>query len=308
VATLGNGSAWGVSLAYSEEESLLGTAGAVKRAESHFDAPFLVIYGDNLLDVDLGELVRRHVASRAACSIGLFRAPDPSAAGLVETDAGGRVTRFVEKPPPEQVTTDQANAGVYVFEPLLLGRIPAGQPVDFGRDLFPVWLEAGIPVRAWLLDGLVQDIGTPDGYLAAHRAGLEGLAPRLEAVWKHGLEQRAPGVWAASSAQVDPTAELDGPVLLGDGCAVGPSARIGPFTVLGEECRVGSGASVVQSVLWQRSKVEAGARLEETVVAGGAIIGEGATLTGRALVGEDARVPEGDKLPAGARIPAAGRA
>jgi mannose-1-phosphate guanylyltransferase/phosphomannomutase len=304
VATLGDGSAWGVSLAYSREDQLLGTAGAVKWAKRHFDSPFLVIYGDNLLDVDLGALIRRHELSRTACTIGLFRAPDPTAAGLAETDPEGRVKRFVEKPSPEQVTTDQANAGVYVLDPELVKQIPSGRPVDFGRDLFPLWLESGIPIHAWPLDGLIQDIGTAAGYLAAHRASLEGLAPRLEAAWKDGLQQLAPGVWTAPNVRVDPAAELIGPVLLGSGCIVGPEARIGPEAVLGVECSVGPGARVQRSVLWSHSRVEAEATLEGTVVGGRAAIGEGASILSGTLVGEDARVTAGETPPSGARISA----
>lgn len=302
---LGDGSNWGIPLAYSEEEQLLGTAGATKRAERYFTEPFLVLYGDNLFDVDLGSLVEEHQARRADCTIGLFRAPDPTAAGLVETDAEGQVTRFIEKPLAEQVTTEWANAGVYVLEPALLESIPPEEPLDFGHDLFPRWLNEDVRIYARPLDGLVQDTGTLAGYLAAHRAGLGGCTPRLEAGWRAGLEEWAPGIWAAPGAVVD-AAELIAPVLLGERCRVERAAQVGPFAVLGAESRVAAGARVSDAVLWSRGTIDAGARVEEAVIASEGSVGAGAVLLGGTIVGEAARVPPSARPPAGSRISARG--
>lgn len=183
---LGDGSRWGLRVRYSLEEELLGTAGAVRRAADAFTEPFLVVYGDNLLDVDLRQLVRAHQARQAAATIGLYQAPDPTAVGLVETDLDGRVRRFIEKPQPEEVTTRWANAGLYMLEPRLLASIPVGGLVDFGHDMFPRWLAGGERIFAAPLAGLVQDIGTPEGYRAAAKAVTTGLAPRLSALVRTG--------------------------------------------------------------------------------------------------------------------------
>ncbi len=302
IEALGDGSRWGVSLSYSPEEHLLGTAGAVKRAEAHFDAPFLVLYGDNLFDIDLKALIQMHESKRAACTIGLHRAPDPTVAGLMETDEDGRVLRFREKPPRHQVTTDWANGGVYVLDPELLADIPPETPIDFGHDLFPKWIAAGVRIFARPMEGLVQDIGTPSGYLAAHREVLSGAAPRLAGGWQNGLEERAPGIWAAPDARVHAGAELAAPVVLGERCLVENGARVGPFAVLGPETRVAEKAGVKQSVLWYGSTVESAAQIEETVVAFGARIGAGAILHGETLVGEGALVAPGTRPPAGSRF------
>jgi NDP-sugar pyrophosphorylase family protein len=298
---LGDGSAWQIALTYSREERLLGTAGAVRRAERFFTAPFLVVYGDNLLDVDLQALIHEHGRAGADCTIGLYRAGDPAAVGLVETDAKGRVTRFVEKPRPEQATTDWANAGVYVLDPATLATLPPDHCLDFGRDLFPQWIQDGVRVHAYPLDGLVQDIGTPAGYLAAHRGMLCGRTPRLEAGWRADCEERVSGVWADPSAAATGAA-LVSPALLGPGCVVERGARIGPFAVLGAACRVAPDAIVRDAVVWRGAVIDAGARVEESVVGCEARIGARAAITGGTLVGESAVVPPDARPAAGARI------
>lgn len=170
----GAGQEWDVTIHYSHEKSLLGTAGAAKRLESFLDEPFVVVYGDVLTNINLADLIDFHAAQRATCrapilTLALYRVPNPTECGLVEIDGSHRVQRFVEKPPADQVFTDLANAGVLVVEPELLSHIPVGEPYDFGHDLFPRLLAAGVPLFGMPIADheYVIDIGTPAGYARA---------------------------------------------------------------------------------------------------------------------------------------------
>ncbi len=178
---LRDGSRLGARVTYSHEDPILGSAGAAKKLEPYFDSTFLVVYGDMLLDVDLGPLLELHRRRGAALSMSLFHAPDPSAAGVVELEDGGRVRRFVEKPRPGEIEGNLAAAGVYVVEPSILRRIPAGTYYDFGHDLVPQLLREGAPVYGQLLDGYMLDIGTPESYDRA-QADAGGLGRHWERV------------------------------------------------------------------------------------------------------------------------------
>jgi mannose-1-phosphate guanylyltransferase len=161
-STLGDGSSHDVSIRYSDEPTLLGTAGGVGRLRDFFDTTFVVLYGDNYYDFDLAPILARHRDSGALGTIATFTTPNPTACGLVETDAEGRVTRFVEKPTADQVFTDQANAGVYALEPEVLRFLPETGESDFGHDIFPKILQA-LPGSLWAtpLNGYLRDTGTP---------------------------------------------------------------------------------------------------------------------------------------------------
>lgn len=176
----GDGSAWGVRIVYSHEPELLGTAGGVKKMEAALrDGTFVVLYGDNLVRVELEPLVTFHRQRGAEVTVALMRSPEPWTGGVVEADATGRVQRFVEKPPRESVASDWINAGLLVMEPTVLEAIPAGQFADFGKDILPALVASGRPVFALPVDGYVQDVGTPER-LAKARAdfarGLPGCA------------------------------------------------------------------------------------------------------------------------------------
>ena len=171
----GDGQRLNVAITYSYEEHLLGTAGAAKRLQAFLDEPFIVVYGDLYTNLDLTRLIEFHTQQQAAvgtavlATLALYHVPNPSECGLVELTATGRITRFVEKPPPAQVFTDLANAGVMLCEPHLLDFIPPDTVYDFGRDLFPVLLTAGEHLYGQVLADheFLIDIGTPAGYQRA---------------------------------------------------------------------------------------------------------------------------------------------
>lgn len=172
----GDGSKFGVKITYSHEPELLGTAGAVKKMEDKLrDGSFIVFYGDNLVRVEFAPLVDFHRTRKALATIALFASPEPWTGGVVETEADGRVRRFVEKPDPKQVSTNLISAGIFVVEPAVLGEIPAGQFCDFGKEVFPKLLTKGLPVYAMKPDAYIQDVGTPERLAKAQGDYEKGL-------------------------------------------------------------------------------------------------------------------------------------
>lgn len=159
---LGDGSRFGMQIRYSEERELLGTAGALHNFPGFFDAPFLVIYGDLLVDLDLDDLIGVHRARGALMTLALKRTDTPQSQGMIEVDDTGRVLRFVEKP-GDWDGGDTANAGVYVCEPAVVERVPPGFS-DFGHDIIPALLCEGAAVYGRPLRGYLLDIGTSGAY------------------------------------------------------------------------------------------------------------------------------------------------
>ena len=172
----GDGSRFGVRLEYSYEPDLLGTAGAVKKMERELqDGTFVVFYGDNLVSMKFAPMLEFHRARKAVVTIALFESAEPWTGGVVETEADGRVKRFVEKPDPKQVSTNLISAGIFVVEPAVLDEIPAGQFYDFGKDVFPKLLTKGAPLYAMKPDAYIRDIGTPERLANAQKDFEKGL-------------------------------------------------------------------------------------------------------------------------------------
>jgi len=146
------------------EPVLLGSAGtlAANRDWVHGEELFLACYADNLTDFDLRSLIDNHRKHCPIATLAVFHSPCPSAGGVVEVDAVGRVIGFVEK--PNRPVSDLTNAGIYAFHPSVLDEIDAVPPNDIGYDLLPRLVGRA---RAVLIDGYFRDIGTADAYRKA---------------------------------------------------------------------------------------------------------------------------------------------
>lgn len=161
----GDGGRWGLRISYAFEPELLGTAGAVANFAPHLgDAPFFVVYGDNYLECDFGTLRDGHADARALATLALFEKEDASGSGIVEMGAGGRISRFVEKPSPDTALHRLVNGGLYVCSPAILPLLPETRPCDFGYDVFPRLLAAGHALYGRVMSGHVWGIDTPSLY------------------------------------------------------------------------------------------------------------------------------------------------
>jgi len=142
-AHLGDGRALGLSIEYSREESLRGTAGAVAAAADLVEpGRFLVVYADNLVRCNLQRLLEQHVASSATMTVALHWREDVSGSGVAEIDSDGYIGRFLEKPAPGTTTSRWVSAGLLVCEPAVLNYIPSDGASDFGRDVIPAIISA----------------------------------------------------------------------------------------------------------------------------------------------------------------------
>src|SRR6185295_4502213 len=223
----GAGESHGVLIRYSVEESPMGTAGSVKLAEGALDEPFLVISGDALCDIDLGELVRFHQEKEALVTIALKSVDNPLEFGIVVTDEDGRIERFLEKPSWGQVFTDTINTGIYVLDPEVLRHVPTDRPYDFSKELFPYLLEMGRPMYGYVMDGYWQDIGNLDQFRQANFDALDGNV-RLNIP---GIRIRG-NVWLGEGVEIADLEQIEGPAYIGNYCRIAPGASVGSHSVL----------------------------------------------------------------------------
>jgi len=149
----------GLMFLISEESEPLGTAGAIKHAESCIKSDiFLVLNGDSLCEIDLEDFLKFHIGKRALASIALTTLKSPGDYGVIELDGDHKVIRFSEK-----VLVDSnglVNTGMYLFGRKILGEIPPGEKRSLEYDIFPKILNKG--VYGYVTEKKFVDIGTPE--------------------------------------------------------------------------------------------------------------------------------------------------
>jgi mannose-1-phosphate guanylyltransferase len=275
--TFGDGSRYGVKLHYVREPELTGSAGALKQLEGWFDGTFVVVGCDDLTNADLGSLVAFHKRAGALATIGLVEADEVDQYGVVILDERGRITGFQEKPAKGTEKSKLANTGIYVFEPAIFERIPAGTFYDFGKQVFPELLLAGLPFYGMELGGAYwRDIGTPEEYRRATGDMLSGAVSIKGA--------RATGI--PHSVAVPSDARIEGDVRVGEGVEIGNGARIIGPSVVGDGVRIGSGALLERAIVWNGAKIGAGATVRDTIVGERYVVDAGTVLE-NAIVAND---------------------
>ena len=291
-----DGHAAGVALTYAVEPERMDTAGAIRFAAlaAGVDERFVVVNGDVLTDLSVSDLVAFHEQRSAEATIALTPVDDPSAFGVVSTDGEGRVTAFIEKPAPGEAPTNLINAGLYVLEPSVLGRIPDGRPVNVEREVFPAiagdrrLFAMSFPESYW------TDTGTPRLFLDATLdfvSGVRGCEP------VPGAQDRE-GVWVVGSPVLD--GDVLAPALIGDAAFVAKGAIV-ERSAIGTGARVDPGAVVKNSVLLPGAVVEDDSVVEDSILGEGSLVKPGARVTELSVVQGGAVVEEGAVL-RGARV------
>ncbi len=176
-AAVGDGSAWGVSITYIEQDAPRGLAHAVLISEPFLGGePFVMYLGDNLLNKGITNFVDEFVREKPAAQILLARVPDPQMFGVAEL-SDGRVVRLVEKPPEPK--SDLALVGVYMFSAAVFDAVKAIRP-SFRNELeitdaIQHLIDRGLEVRPHIVDGWWKDTGKLEDMLEANRLILDTI-------------------------------------------------------------------------------------------------------------------------------------
>jgi mannose-1-phosphate guanylyltransferase len=279
-SSLGDGTAFGLSIDYVTEDVPLDTAGGIRNAAGSLRGsgagdPIVVLNCDVLSGHDLGAQLDLHVKTEAAVTLHLVEVDDPSRFGCVPTDAAGRVTAFLEKTPDP--VTNRINAGCYVFRREVIDQIPVGRRVSVERETFPALIEAGALVMGYPESAYWLDVGTPQAFV---RGSCDLVLGRL------------PGPAVPGPA---------GPSLLLASASVAADATVSGGTVVGAGARVGAGATVDGSVLFDGASVGDGAVVRDSILGRGAVLAPGAVLDD-AVIGDGAFIGAGNELARGIRI------
>lgn len=270
-----------VELLRSHEETIQGTAGALREARGLFgDEPLVVVNGDVIHDVDLHRLAASHRARGALVTLVCRSDPQADAYGPLGLDGEGRVRRFLgwkafgaEAPRLKTVMF----TGIQVIEPEVIKLIPPGI-ASTTESLYPALLKEGEPVFGVVHEGYWMDVGTPGRYLKAHRDILRGkLGPPPESPWMQpplaAITTKEPN-WVAEDAIIE------------------ARCLLGPYAVIGPRCRLGLGAVVERSLLMEGVETGPHAILDGCIVAAGVELDEEETFTDQLITLDEAGEPE----------------
>ncbi|RJQ51979.1 MAG: glucose-1-phosphate thymidylyltransferase [Actinobacteria bacterium] len=282
IATVGDGSAFGVAVSYIEQEAPLGLAHAVKISEGFIGGdPFVMYLGDNLIKEGIVDLVEEFQRTRPNCQILLAHVDNPEMFGVAEL-AGGKVVRLVEK--PKEPASDLALVGVYMFDSTIFEAVNAIKPSWRNEleitDAIQYLINKGLVVHPHVIGGWWKDTGRLEDLLEANMIMLDTLEARNEGTID--AESSVSGKVVVEAGAEVIGSVVRGPAIIGMGSRI-ESSYVGPFT------------SIHHGVTIERSEIE------HSIVMPGACI-RGIGRISDSLLGVNVRVCRTERKPESLRM------
>jgi glucose-1-phosphate thymidylyltransferase len=289
-AAAGDGSRFGCSITYIEQDAPSGLAHAVLTAEPFLgESPFVMYLGDNLLRDGITALVDEFRSGAPDAMILLTPVDDPQNYGVAELD-GDKVARLVEK--PREPRSDLALVGVYMFTPAIFDAARAIEPS--WRDELEItdaiqWLiDRGLRVDPHTVRGWWKDTGQVQDMLDANRLILDDLAERVDGEL---VDSRVEGRVVIEPGVRLERATVRGPAIIGAGSRI-VDAYIGPYSAIGEDVTI-ERAEIEYSIVLSGSSVrDLEGRLEASLIGRNVAIARSPALPKayRFVVGDNAEI------------------
>ncbi|MEA2441874.1 MAG: glucose-phosphate thymidylyltransferase [Thermoleophilaceae bacterium] len=289
-AAAGDGTKFGASITYIEQDAPSGLAHAVLTAEPFLNgSPFVMYLGDNLLRDGITELVEQFRAEEPDAMILLTSVPDPENYGVAELD-GDKVARLVEK--PKQPQSDLALVGVYMFTPAIFDAARAIEPSWRNEleitDAIQWLIDSGLRVDPHTVRGWWKDTGQVQDMLDANRLILDDLGERLEGEL---VDSRVEGRVVIEPGVRLERATVRGPAIIGAGSRI-VDAYIGPYSAIGENVTI-ERAEIEHSIVLSGSSVrDLDGRMEASLIGRNVTISRSPELPKayRFVVGDNAEI------------------
>ena len=288
----GDGSDLGIKIRYVVEPAPLGTAGAIKYAGDQLTESVVVFNGDVLTQIDLGAVIRLHRERKARATIVLTPVDNPTAYGLVDTDPDGNIRRFLEKPNPDEITTNNINAGIYILEPDTFDRIPERRAVVDRAQLLPVAHRAPRDVRRLHLQRLL------DRHRHARRSTRRCTATSWTAATaaEPFRGHRGAAHLDCRRREIEEGATVEGPCFIDEGVLVKAGATVGPYSVIGRQTQIEEDAVVSGAVIWPNCRISRDACVRDAILGRNCHIGRNVSVNAGAVLGDKTTLTDFTKV------------
>ena len=249
------------------EDKPLGTGGALYNCRDHLSGTFACFNGDVVSSLDFSSMLTQHKEMKTMGTLALWEVEDPTRFGIVGIDENRYVTKFKEKPGPEEVFSNLINAGSYILEDEVFELMPEGKS-SLERELFPILAEGG-NLGGMPFEGYFIDAGTPVSWKDAVKAAIV-----------HGRHDS--GVIKSSSWFADSKAFsciLRGNNMFSEGTHVESNSIIEDCTLLANSS-VASGSSLLNCLVGMDSKIGSDCILKEVIIDHNVVVPDGTIQTG----------------------------
>jgi len=265
----GDGSGFGINIAYAPQRHQHGTADAVRSARDLVTGPFLLLNGDMILESGDIELF----CKRKAPCIGISTTDHPEDYGGVLLE-GDRVVSLEEK--SEQPGSNLINAGAYLFTGDIFDKVDKVRLSSRGELELTDALGGLIAERqlgAYRLPSWM-DVGYPWDMLDANATLMQRIDAENNGTVDEGVTIRGP-VKIGEGSIIRTGTYIEGPCMIGKGCLIGPHAYIRGPASIGDDCHIGHCTEIKNSIIMAGTKIPHFNYLGDSVIGSNCNLGAG---------------------------------
>lgn len=258
-----------------------GTADAITQNIDFLDDAdpeyVLILSGDHIYKMNYERMLAKHIETKAEATIAVMEVPmkEASRFGIMNCNDTDEIVEFEEK--PANPKSNLASMGVYIFSYKTLRKYLKADEKnnesnhDFGKDIIPAYLAAGLKLQAYRFKGYWKDVGTIDS------------------------------LWEANMDLLDHTSELN---LYDNEWKIYTSDALATPQLISSKAKVKNAyitqgcvvdGEVEHSVLFTNSKISEGAVVKDTVIMNDVKVGKNVHLN-KCLVQDGVKIPDGVTL------------
>jgi len=271
-----NGEKFGIKIHYTDEKSPMGTAGAIKLAESILqDENFFMLNGDVIINFDFNEMLKAHEQFKGIGTIASKVVDNPSVYGVLTIDEETqKIIKFREKseykPPLGKSVPIPVNAGVYLLEPEILSYIKPNKNVSIEKDIFPI-LASEDKLFLYPISGIWKDIGKPYELLQGNILLMQDLIRNLKGKRENLIEE---------SVKIEGKSLIYPPVTIGENVVIKNDCIIGPNIIIGDNVYIDEGTELKDCLIYNEVHLSKNVKIDRSIVSDNCLIHDNVVLEG----------------------------
>ncbi|MFX1257871.1 MAG: sugar phosphate nucleotidyltransferase [Promethearchaeota archaeon] len=270
------GKKFGLKIQYTDEKNPMGTAGAIKLAESYLkDDNFFMLNGDVILNFNFKEMLNNHERNNGTGTIASKIVNDPSRYGVLITNKeNNRILQFLEKSeyksPEGKDIPMPVNAGVYILEPEIFSYIEPHRNVSIEREVFPI-LASEKRIYHYPISGIWKDIGKPEELLDGNILLMKDLIKNLKEKKENLIDE---------SVKFEGRTLIYPPCTIGENVVIKNNCVIGPNVIIGDNVYVDKNTEIKESLIYKETYISKNVKIERSIISDNCYIRDGAVLKG----------------------------
>jgi len=266
----------GIKIHYTDEKHPMGTAGAIKLAESYLENDnFFMLNGDVILNYDFGDMLKFHENCKGIGTIAGKTVEDPSRYGvLIVNNKTHQLQKFLEKdeytPPDGKYVPMPINAGVYILEPEIFSFIEPNKKVSIEKDVFPKVANKNM-LYHYPISGIWSDVGKPYDLLQGNVLLMNDLIKNQEGNVRNLIEP---------STNIHPSVKIYPPCTIGESVVIRENCKVGPNVIIGDNVFIDNHSELKECLIYDKTHISSNVQIKKAIIADNCNIQENVKLKG----------------------------